>query len=455
VQDLLWFGSHRLRALFPGKRNLKKADRIFRFAKYAVLFYFIIFVWSGVTAVKTAGLWQVFGQYVSFGHWPGLKPLLSVGGILLLVIFIGSLFVQRFFCRYFCPMGAIYSLISQASFLKIDKPRDGCGKCHLCTSKCPMGMDLTKKDRIAGGECISCQKCVSWCPKGNAHFGIKYGMVIGVLLTCVMIGASRLLTARSYTKDRNIAGGVVEGFRYKDGTYTGTGEGYRGAMRVTVSVADGKITSLTLDSYEDDKSYMEKAKAEIFSAIIGQQNTNADTVSGATYSSKGLIQAVQNALKEAGTSETVENGSDDKAADKAEFISAGRFRNLVDGVYTGSADAFRGDVEVQVTVENQQVTDISIFSYCDTEEYFFKAAPVVIEEMKEEQSLNIDAVSGATYSSNGIIHAVANALEIPEDQYAERPGRNLAAKKKSHGHIVKHVIENQEEYEKKVKEYEK
>ena len=167
------------------------------------------------------------------------------------------------------------------------------------------------------------------------------------------------------------------------------------------------------------------------------------------------IQAVQNALKEAGTSETAENGSDDKAADKAEFISAGRFRNLVDGVYTGSADAFRGDVEVQVTVENQQVTDISIFSYCDTEEYFFKAAPVVIEEMKEEQSLNIDAVSGATYSSNGIIHAVANALEIPEDQYAERPGRNLAAKKKSHGHIVKHVIENQEEYEKKVKEYEK
>lgn len=68
VQDLLWLGSHRLRALFPGKRNLKKADRIFRFAKYAVLFYFIIFVWSGVTAVKTAGLWQVFGQYLSLIH---------------------------------------------------------------------------------------------------------------------------------------------------------------------------------------------------------------------------------------------------------------------------------------------------------------------------------------------------------------------------------------------------
>lgn len=459
VQDFLWFAARKLgKGSWRRNRNpeiYKKADRVLKLAKYGVLVYFVIFIWSGVLTWKKQGPWEIFGQYIVPGHWPGVKPLCSVGGILLLVILAGSVLVKRFFCRYFCPMGAVYALISRGAFLKIEKLGRECSACSLCTAKCSMGIDFTKKEQVTGGECIACQQCISWCPKGNAHFGIKYGMVIGVLLTCVMIGASRLLTARSYTKDRNIAGGVVEGFRYKDGTYTGTGEGYRGAMRVTVSVADGKITSLTLNSYEDDKSYMEKAKAEIFSAIIGQQNTNADTVSGATYSSKGLIQAVQNALKEAGTSETAENGSDDKAADKAEFISAGRFRNLVDGVYTGSADAFRGDVEVQVTVENQQVTDISIFSYCDTEEYFFKAAPVVIEEMKEEQSLNIDAVSGATYSSNGIIHAVANALEIPEDQYAERPGRNLAAKKKSHGHIVKHVIENQEEYEKKVKEYEK
>ena len=81
--------------------------------------------------------------------------ILKIIGILLLVIFIGSLFVQRFFCRYFCPMGAIYSLISQTSFLKIDKPREECGKCHLCTSKCTMGMDLTKKDRIAGNTTIA------------------------------------------------------------------------------------------------------------------------------------------------------------------------------------------------------------------------------------------------------------------------------------------------------------
>ena len=458
VQDLLWLGSHRLRALFPGKRNLKKADRIFRFAKYAVLFYFIIFIWSGVTAVKTAGPWQVFGQYVSFGHWPGLKPLLSVGGVLLLLIFIGSLFVQRFFCRYFCPMGAIYSLISQTSFLKIDKPRKECGKCHLCTSKCTMGMDLTKKDRIAGGECISCQKCVSWCPKGNARFRSRYGVLIGVGVTCATIMVSQLLIAGNLAKEKtadsvkktaeNDAGG-----NFQNGIYTGTGEGYRGKVTVTVKVADGKITELVLDDYADDKSYMERAKNRIFQEMISRQNTDVDAVSGATYSSNGLIEAVNKALgNDEGEGKKPEQ---EESEDKQSFIEAGRFQNLTDGIYTGSADAFRGDVEVQVTVEKQKVTDISILSYCDTEEYFFRAAPAVIEQMKAEQSLNVDAVSGATYSSNGVIHAVANALEIPEDQYAPRPGRNLTAKKKNHGHIVKHEITSQEEYEEKVEKYSK
>lgn len=458
VQDLLWLGSHRLRALFPGKRNLKKADRIFRFAKYAVLFYFIIFIWSGVTAVKTAGPWQVFGQYVSFGHWPGLKLLLSVGGVLLLLIFIGSLFVQRFFCRYFCPMGAIYSLISQTSFLKIDKPRKECGKCHLCTSKCTMGMDLTKKDRIAGGECISCQKCVSWCPKGNAHFRSRYGVLIGVGVTCATIMVSQLLIAGNLAKEKtadsvkktaeNDAGG-----NFQNGIYTGTGEGYRGKVTVTVKVADGKIMELVLDDYADDKSYMERAKNRIFQEMISRQNTDVDAVSGATYSSNGLIEAVNKALgNDEGEGKKPEQ---EESEDKQSFIEAGRFQNLTDGIYTGSADAFRGDVEVQVTVEKQKVTDISILSYCDTEEYFFRAAPAVIEQMKAEQSLNVDAVSGATYSSNGVIHAVANALEIPEDQYAPRPGRNLTAKKKNHGHIVKHEITSQEEYEEKVEKYSK
>ena len=144
VQDLLWLGSHRLRALFPGKRNLKRLTGYSDLpSMQCFLLYNIHMEWCN--SCENSRPWQVFGQYVSFGHWPGLKPLLSVGGVLLLFIFIGSLFVQRFFCRYFCPMGAIYSLISQTSFLKIDKPWKECGSVIYVPRNAPWGWILRRK----------------------------------------------------------------------------------------------------------------------------------------------------------------------------------------------------------------------------------------------------------------------------------------------------------------------
>lgn len=487
MQDFVWSVVHSLQKLIFGETNRKEREekregkqKCF-FIKYGVLLFFLVFIWSGILPEKAAGPWEIFGQYLTIIHWPGVKPLFSVGGILLLLIIIGSALEKRFFCRYFCPMGAVYSLLSRTSFLKIEKPRSQCGKCHLCTEKCSMGMDLREKDRIAGGECIACQQCVNWCPKGNAHRKGKYDVLIGVGVTCAFLVVSQVLVRESYSSDTGMPSETNQ--KYFDGTYWGSGKGYRGMITVSVTIADGKITELHLEDAVDDTMYLERAQKGLFSEILSNQSTEVDTVSGATYSSSGILEAVQKALEEAGQENekngdkkesNIENKIRDVTEDKTEnqngtntrsekeketdqekqaFLEAGRFHDLKNGVYTGSADAFRGDVEVQVTVEEQKVTDISILSYYDTEEYFFRAAPVVIDEMEKEQSLNIDTVSGATYSSNGIIHAVANALEIPEDQYAPRPGRDLKSKKKNHGHIVKHVINSKEEYEEKVKEY--
>mgnify|MGYP000196465215 CR=1 FL=1 len=190
-----------------------------------------------------------------------------------------------------------------------------------------------------------------------------------------------------------------------------------------------------------------------------QSAEEIDTVSGATYSSKGLIEATQNALKEAaGDENTVQENtaseSTDTTEEKQAFLDAGRFHDLKDGICTGTADAFRGDVEVQVTVGKPE-SDRHLHPFLLRHRgILFPCSALRDRQMKEEQSLNIDALSGATYSSNGIIHATANALEIPEDEYAPRPGRDLAHKQKEHGHIVKHTIESQEQYEEKVKEYE-
>lgn len=82
-----------------------------------------------------------------------------------------------------------------------------------------------------------------------------------------------------------------------------------------------------------------------------------------------------------------------------------------DGIYTGIGTGFHnGTTKVSVTVKNDAITDISIISNQDTPRYFSYASTTIISEIKDAQSTNVDAVSGATFTSNGIMDAVANAL---------------------------------------------
>ena len=311
-----------------------------------------------------------------------------------------------------------------------------------------MGINLFETDQVNTGACIQCQKCIACCPKEHAKPEKKYAVIIGVGVTALTILISSIGMKTSIGKvdsEESNMPYTEKQQAYEDGIHSGEGQGSRGSIHVTVEVENGEIIKIQMNDYLDDRQYMDQVEKQLLPSVIQMQSAEIDSVSGATYSSEGVLEAIKSALDQKGGKPEQEK--------KEEFLEAGRFRNLKDGVYTGSADAFRGDVEVQVTVENQKVNEISIISYCDTEEYFFRAAPVVIKEMKMEQSLNVDAVSGATYSSNGIIQAVANALEVPKDQYEQREGRNLKEKGKQHGHIVRHYISSQEEYEDKVKEY--
>ena len=92
---------------------------------------------------------------------------------------------------------------------------------------------------------------------------------------------------------------VDESGEYKDGTYRGSAQGFGGTVVVEVTIRDGKITGITVISASGETgSYFARAKA-VISSIIGSQSTNVDAVSGATYSSNGIIKAVRNALKKA------------------------------------------------------------------------------------------------------------------------------------------------------------
>ena len=84
--------------------------------------------------------------------------------------------------------------------------------------------------------------------------------------------------------------------KYTDGTYEGSGQGYRGTTTVSVKVSNGNISSITIESQKDDDQFFNKAKSTIINEIISSQSTDVQTVSGATMSSNGIIDAVANAL---------------------------------------------------------------------------------------------------------------------------------------------------------------
>ncbi len=88
-----------------------------------------------------------------------LGPLFTWKFILLVVFVVGAVFIYRFFCRFFCPLGAIYGLFNKISLLGMDFNKSKCVDCGLCIDACLMDVK-----HIGDHECISCGRCVNVCP---------------------------------------------------------------------------------------------------------------------------------------------------------------------------------------------------------------------------------------------------------------------------------------------------
>ncbi|MCD7982152.1 MAG: FMN-binding protein [Clostridiales bacterium] len=212
---------------------------------------------------------------------------------------------------------------------------------------------------------------------------------------------------------------VTDAAAYNDGVYYGSATGFRGLITVKVVIENGQITSIEITDSSDDTAYLNRASALIASILSGQ-STNVDTVSGATYSSVGIINAVRNALAQAavsGSSEstaqlTVSSSSSSGTTFSVPVVEAGESGAFPypDGVYYGTAEGWGGDITVSVTIKDQTITAVTILSAEDETEEYFSQASVLAESIVTAQSTDLDVVSGATYSSNGILNAVRAAL---------------------------------------------
>ena len=165
-----------------------KVNNIMKYFKYVILIVFVILL--PMFLVDEFGMSPpYFCQYICpVGTLEGGIPLVlmneSLRGaigflfawkmVILIVTIIASIIIYRPFCRYICPLGALYGLFNKISFYKYKVDKDKCTSCNVCVKKCNMNIKIYKKPN--NSECIRCGECIKACPTKaiKKESGIKY-----------------------------------------------------------------------------------------------------------------------------------------------------------------------------------------------------------------------------------------------------------------------------------------
>lgn len=280
---------------------------------------------------------------------------LTVIGWIVIGIFLGiSLFFKRPFCNYLCIEGAKYGVFSMLRPVTIIRDKNLCINCNKCNKVCPMNINVSSYGQVRSLQCVNCMECVTECPVSNALTvsiipvkGKKRKIVLPLIIASALsvfafivynnINYDSLnigvLSSNLSDKSTVITGeSIVEygdAVGIADGVYTGTGKGFRGEMTTEVTVQSEQITKIEVTETVDDAKWFDRAYSTVASEIISSQTGDVDSVSGATYSSMGIKEAVANALINAGGKnvEAIVNDLPEGGRSRGERPEGGRYHD--------------------------------------------------------------------------------------------------------------------------------
>lgn len=187
---------------------------------------------------------------------------------------------------------------------------------------------------------------------------------------------------------------------YTPGTYTAEADGFGGKVALELTIGDnGGITNAVITGDGETPDVGGAAIPELANQILTAQGAEIDGVSGATVTSGAVKEALAAAIAEAGGQEVA---TGPKAADGNLFIP---------GTYTASAKGFGGDVEVEVAVQENSIDSVKVTGDHETENIGTFAVSMLPDKILAAQTVNVDAISGATVTSKAILRALQDALK--------------------------------------------
>jgi len=298
-----------------------KLRKVLSLSRYILLFVTVLISADFIFSLMS------FDPRANFTSFLGGNTITILGWAVIAAFFSISMIFERPFCNYLCIEGAKNGLIGTLRPVTIIRNEDTCIGCKKCNHACPMSVDIASHSQVRSLQCINCMECVLACPVNKT---LTVGLipvkkiinkVILTVITITVLSASALLVYTNnntnissitnvLASDKTLSSSTVitgesavetgDAVGIVDGVYVGTGTGFRGEMTVEVTVENELIKSIKVTEKSDDAKWFNRAYNTVASNIITNQTAKVDTVSGATYSSMGIKEAVANALINAG-----------------------------------------------------------------------------------------------------------------------------------------------------------
>lgn len=162
ISEWIWRTGH---MLFKKNYRLPRIpDYTFRSLKYILLGFFLYIILSMPSNAIEGFLESPYYKMSDVKMLFFFTRMSTATLIVLACLFIGSLFIKNFWCRYLCPYGALLGLFSSVSPTKVERNVQKCTGCKNCSKACPCNLPVDMKHKILSPECNGCMECVNSCP---------------------------------------------------------------------------------------------------------------------------------------------------------------------------------------------------------------------------------------------------------------------------------------------------